>query len=299
MYTFNTHSSKHAARRATAVRHVLATLAIAVVAIPHVASAQTWSPWLNRDKPSGKGDYETIAGFKADGKMPCAAPTAIECRFAGPPHTPITTGHPKGYTCNTTEGGYCVNTAAVKCGDMEVRFLCQPPPPAVTSVGDTTNCSPSVVVGGMHYPSQSCAQSQSAFVSTALTSYHLTSKCPAGQPLKGVANIGCLDAPIPGFSTGSVYTATACCTAPTPTIANLPMQGGNENTPCPQLGVTLQRSASTSVSYFGIMLPNLDQQCASKGAGFKLTAIKFLTCAPDARGVGFGPNAKADIFCGL
>lgn len=167
-------------------------------------------------------------------------------------------------------------------------------PPA----GDNSNCQTSTVVGGMHYPAQSCAQSQGNFMSTVLKSYHLTSKCPTGQVLEGASNITCQNAPIPGFSTGSVYTATACCSLPPVVISNLPMQGGNENTPCPKIGGTYQRAAAASVAYLGIMLANLDQQCGSKGPGFKLKSIKFLSCAADPRGVGFGPNASADITCG-
>jgi hypothetical protein len=81
-------------------------------------------------------------------------------------------------------------------------------------------------------------------------------------------------------------------------IPNLPMQGGNENTPCPQTGVVVTRANAPSVPYLNIMLANLDLQCATKGPGFKLLSIKFLTCRPDPRGPGFGPNATADLTCG-
>lgn len=93
---------------------------------------------------------------------------------------------------------------------------------------------------------------------------------------------------------------TLSCGQPTGTvvISNLPMQGGNQNTPCPQLGVVLQRANASTVPYLSIMLSNLDQQCATKGPGFKLQSITFLTCAPDPRGPGFGPNATADLTCG-
>lgn len=50
--------------------------------------------------------------------------------------------------------------------------------------------------------------------------------------------------------------------------------------------------------YLNILLPNLDQRCATTGPGFKLQSIKLLTCAPDPRGPGFGPNATADLSCG-
>jgi hypothetical protein len=150
----------------------------------------------------------------------------------------------------------------------------------------------------MHYPNQSCAQTQASFQAGMLTSYHFTSKCTAPSKLTAVFNVSCQDAPIPGFSTGSVYKGTACCTAPTVVIPNLPMQGGNEKTPCPVLGVVYTRADAPLVPYLNIMLANLDQQCATKGPGLKLVSIKFRTCCSDPRGPGFGPNATADLTCG-
>jgi hypothetical protein len=87
-------------------------------------------------------------------------------------------------------------------------------------------------------------------------------------------------------------------TGGTTEILNLPMQGGNETTPCPTLQTVFTRANAPSIPYFNIMLPNLDLQCATRGPGFKLQSIKFLTCSPDPRGAGFGPNATADLTCG-
>jgi hypothetical protein len=93
-----------------------------------------------------------------------------------------------------------------------------------------------------------------------------------------------------------------CCVTPyvEPTvIANYPMQTGNEHTPCPGLGVVYARTDASSVPYLDSALPFLDLVCANQipGAGLKMKSIKFLTCQPDPRGVGFGPNATADITC--
>jgi hypothetical protein len=164
---------------------------------------------------------------------------------------------------------------------------------------DELDCATTVVVSGMHYPDRTCAQSSSQFRDGLLTNFHLTSKCPLDTPLTSVFDIACQNAPIPGFSSGSVYTATACCgnAAPPVAISNLPMQGGDERTPCPALAVTYKRSDGASVPYLGIMLPGLDQQCAAKGPGLRVATVKFLRCAPDPRGKGFGPNASADITC--
>jgi hypothetical protein len=93
-----------------------------VICSPQVAGAQAWTPWLDRDDPSGKGDYETVADFTKAGKV-CDKPIQIQCRFVGEtnpwPATP-----PTGYTCNTQLGGYCVNEPGLECKDIEVRFLC-------------------------------------------------------------------------------------------------------------------------------------------------------------------------------
>jgi hypothetical protein len=91
------------------------------------------------------------------------------------------------------------------------------------------------------------------------------------------------------------------CPPSTVVIPNLPMQGGNENTPCPVLGQVFTRAqavGSPSTSYLHIVLPVLDLQCATKGPGFKMQQITFLTCCADPRGPGFGPNATANLTCG-
>lgn len=72
-------------------------------------------------------------------------------------------------------------------------------------------CAAKVQVSGMHYPQQTCAQSTPGFLAGMMTSHHLTSKCPKGTQLIGVIDVSCQNAPIPGFSRGSVYEATACC----------------------------------------------------------------------------------------
>ncbi len=159
-------------------------------------------------------------------------------------------------------------------------------------------CTSTVEVTGLHYPNQSCAQSQANFQAGMLTNFQFTSKCPAPSALTSVFNVSCQNAPTQGFNTGSVYKGTACCTAPQVVISNLPMQGGNEKTPCPGLGVIYTRADAPLVPYLNIMLASLDQQCATKGPGFKLQSIKFLTCCADPRGPGFGPNATADLTCG-
>ena len=71
-----------------------------------------WTPWFDRDGPSGSGDWETTSDI-----------LKIECRFKGT-NQPITTNSPAGYTCNIKSGGICKNNIPKgnKCKDMEVRF---------------------------------------------------------------------------------------------------------------------------------------------------------------------------------
>lgn len=81
-------------------------------------------------------------------------------------------------------------------------------------------CDTSVKVDGIHYPSQTCAQSRASFEASMMTSFFFTSKCAAPSTLVAVQNIVCKDTPIPGFPTpgGSVYSATACCGKPGVTV---------------------------------------------------------------------------------
>lgn len=84
----------------------------------------TWTPWLNRDRPSGSGDYETLADFaKAD--QACAKPSKIECRTRAGQRPWSTTGEI--YTCDVKSGGVCQNAkqpSGQSCSDYEVRFCC-------------------------------------------------------------------------------------------------------------------------------------------------------------------------------
>lgn len=93
----------------------IVTLAATLFTLALVAGAAHAgeTPWLNRDQPSGVGEYETTKDL-----------LKIECRFKNNPTVYITqTSHP-GYHCNVTEGGWCKNgDAGVKqCQDMEVKY---------------------------------------------------------------------------------------------------------------------------------------------------------------------------------
>ena len=92
------------------------TLASGLVTLALAAGAAQAgeTPWLDRDRPSGVGEYETTKDL-----------LKIECRFKKD-HSPVTQGSPAGYHCNVTEGGWCKNGEAAlggkPCQDMEVKY---------------------------------------------------------------------------------------------------------------------------------------------------------------------------------
>lgn len=101
---------------------IVAVVTVFVIGSPQVAAAQAWSPWLDRDDPGGKGDYETVVDFKKAGQV-CDNPIQIQCRFVGDKN-PWPANPPTGYTCNTQLGGFCENKPGLECRDIEARFLC-------------------------------------------------------------------------------------------------------------------------------------------------------------------------------
>jgi hypothetical protein len=82
----------------------------------------TWTPWLNRDSPSGVGDYETLSDFLAVGQA-CPNPISIECKTTGGVNW-WQTGEV--YSCTPAYGGSCQNSNQSDgyCLDYQVRFLC-------------------------------------------------------------------------------------------------------------------------------------------------------------------------------
>lgn len=86
----------------------------------------TWTAWLNRDAPSGTGDWETLVDFRAAGTNVCgtSTPVDIECRTIVGGIDYRATGEV--YSCTPSVGGICqnVNQPDGACLDYEVRFLC-------------------------------------------------------------------------------------------------------------------------------------------------------------------------------
>ncbi|MCH8322843.1 MAG: hypothetical protein IIB64_07190 [Proteobacteria bacterium] len=97
----------------TAVDYIILTV---------VTYAGAWTSWLDRDNPSGKGDYETVSDFIKEGVLPQEPdPICIQCRTldgvdwqdAG-----------QVYHCDLPRGGRCMNAEnSEQCLDYEVRFL--------------------------------------------------------------------------------------------------------------------------------------------------------------------------------
>jgi Mucin-2 protein WxxW repeating region len=102
----------------------------------------TWSNWLDRDDPSGKGDYEDLASLVKEGKLKCRRPLAVQCRYKDDKKVwgsqvasyAGTNSAGAGYHCETQKGGWCVNAETKPkgseqnptCKDSEVRFCCLP-----------------------------------------------------------------------------------------------------------------------------------------------------------------------------
>jgi hypothetical protein len=80
-----------------------------------------WTPWFDRDDPSGAGDYETLADLAPTG---CLQALDIEC-FTLDGVDPRFTGDV--YTCDPAIGGVCINGDQPDgaCHDYQVRFLCE------------------------------------------------------------------------------------------------------------------------------------------------------------------------------
>jgi Mucin-2 protein WxxW repeating region len=102
----------------------------------------TWSAWLDRDDPTGVGDFEDLTSLIKEKKATCARPTAVQCRYKGGqvwgsqtlPLGPVNTAG-AGYTClvsGSSAGAICVNAktkppgteSKPTCKDSEVRFCC-------------------------------------------------------------------------------------------------------------------------------------------------------------------------------
>ncbi len=100
------------------------------------ATAQAgWTPWLDRDQPSGKGDYETLNDFLEAGEA-CSCPLDVECQTLDGRDWRETG---QVYTCSRIQGGICVNDRQPDgrpCLDYRVRFFCASEPITVSATSE-------------------------------------------------------------------------------------------------------------------------------------------------------------------
>eukprot|EP00118_Oscarella_pearsei_P015185 m.135245 g.135245 ORF g.135245 m.135245 type:complete len:495 (+) comp38158_c0_seq1:107-1591(+) len=84
-----------------------------------------WSDWLDRDDPTGTGDFETLGSFLRERKPICQRPLDIRCRAKSTRKDARTTG--EYVVCNKSVGFSCQNSRQYdgRCNfDYEVSFLC-------------------------------------------------------------------------------------------------------------------------------------------------------------------------------
>jgi hypothetical protein len=88
-----------------------------------VLDKEGWTAWLNRDGPSGSGDWETLSSFVQAGQS-CVNPSAIECRKVLDKEL-YSPGIGEKVTCDKSKGLICLNSDnPLGCSDYEVRFYC-------------------------------------------------------------------------------------------------------------------------------------------------------------------------------
>ncbi|XP_033636832.1 mucin-5AC-like [Asterias rubens] len=85
-----------------------------------------WTSWLNRDYPSGSGDWEHVA---TTGHNPCSSkePIDVQCRVRGTNQNWSDAGQEIKTKCTPSEGFVCLNADQPRgssCLNYELRFLC-------------------------------------------------------------------------------------------------------------------------------------------------------------------------------
>lgn len=97
----------------------------------------TWTSWLNRDGPSGSGDWETTSEF-VTAVQTCSNPIAIECQTTSGVDS---TQSGEVYTCDLAGGGICraADQPDGVCLDYRVRYLCPSAPSSGSFSYSATN----------------------------------------------------------------------------------------------------------------------------------------------------------------
>ena len=106
---------------------------VSILFLAQTTNAQSsWTSWLDRDNPSGSGDWENKAGF---GSQVCSNPTAIQARVVGGStiYTPGSTTPDTLSVFSASGGLVCLNAdQSGSCSDYQVRFYCPAPPPPLS-----------------------------------------------------------------------------------------------------------------------------------------------------------------------
>ena len=98
-----------------------------------------WTPWLDRDNPSGTGDYENVVNYYPD-NSPCndgSEALYIQCRVVDTQTPWYDLPYSDKLTC-TTEGGFTCENADIlqSCPNFAVRFYC-----GYTYCSEQTTCT--------------------------------------------------------------------------------------------------------------------------------------------------------------
>ena len=87
----------------------------------------SWTSWMNRDHPSGSGDFERVNDYANSGVYVCDGDTPMncECRSVsdGVYFDDYSFGNVDTVYCTPAVGFACVNGESM-CPDFEVRFCC-------------------------------------------------------------------------------------------------------------------------------------------------------------------------------
>ncbi|XP_071956624.1 cartilage intermediate layer protein 2-like [Antedon mediterranea] len=89
-----------------------------------LCSKYQWTPWFDRDNPSGSGDWETVSSlYNENPNQMCQHPATIQCQTTGGAHY-TSTGEV--VSCSASTGLVCKNADQPDnyCQDYRVRFLC-------------------------------------------------------------------------------------------------------------------------------------------------------------------------------
>lgn len=95
--------------------------------VGYCASNSVWSPWHNRDRPSGTGDWEVKSLYLPKGTCADKNPSGIQARLVSNKEPYYFGGNVLSISPST--GLVCKNKSqrkGVRCQDYEIRFCCRP-----------------------------------------------------------------------------------------------------------------------------------------------------------------------------